>query len=170
MAIRQLVSEDASNFQSLRLRGLLECPEAFGSSHAEEVDLPLEFIAQRLSPKSDSAVFGSFSGQSLVGLIGIYREARPKLLHKASIWGMYVTPEHRHKGIGRSLVAQALQYASQGLGVRVVNLGVNTQNEAAIALYKAMGFEIYGTEQEFLMLDGVAHDQHLMRRHVHGVA
>jgi ribosomal protein S18 acetylase RimI-like enzyme len=170
MPIRQLFSEDAPAFQSLRLRGLLECPEAFTSSHAEEVDLPLDVIAQRLSPKPDGAVFGNFSGHNLVGLVGIYREARPKLLHKASIWGMYVAPEHRLKGIGRSLVAQAVEHASQNLGVRVVNLGVNTRNNAAVALYKSMGFQIYGTEPEFLVLDGVAHDQHLMRRHVHGVA
>jgi ribosomal protein S18 acetylase RimI-like enzyme len=170
MAIRQLLSEDAATFQALRLRGLLECPEAFTSSHAEEVDLPLDVIAQRLSPRPDSAVFGNFSGLSLVGLIGIYREARPKLLHKAFIWGMYVAPEHRRKGVGRSLLAQAVQHASQSLGVRVLNLSVNTQNKAAVALYKAMGFQIYGTEPEFVVLDGVAYDQHLMRRHVHGVA
>ena len=170
MVIRQLVSEDASAFQALRLRALLECPEAFTSSHAEEVDIPLDVIAKRLAPKPEGAVFGSFDDQDLVGLIGIYREVRLKLLHKAFIWGMYVAPDHRLNGMGRALVDHALQYASRSLGARVVMLGVNTRNKAAIALYEAKGFRIYGTEADFLMLNGVAHDQHLMSRHVPDVA
>jgi len=170
MAIRKLLSEDTSSFQSLRLRGLLECPEAFSSSHAKEVDTTLDVIAQSLSPRPDGAVFGNLLGQNLVGIIGAQREVRRKLSHKAFIWGMYAAPEHRLKGIGRSLVDQALRYASQDLGVEVVTLGVNAQNKAAVALYEAMGFQTYGTEPGFLVLDGVAHDQHLMSCHVHGAA
>ncbi len=170
MAIRKLLSGDAAAFQSLRLRGLLECPEAFTSSHAEEIDTPLEVIAQRLTLKPDGAVFGSFLGPDLVGVIGVQREGRIKLSHKAFIWGMYVTAEHRLKGMGRSLVDQALQHAAMSLKAQVVHLGVNTHNAAAVALYKSMGFQIYGTERGFLMLDGISHDQHLMSRHVPSVA
>lgn len=162
LAIRRLLPDDASEFLSLRLRGLLECPEAFSSSHAEEVDTDLGVIAQRLAPKADGAVFGQLAGSRLVGLIGVQREMRHKLMHKAFIWGMYVAPEHRRKGAGRALVATALRHATHEIGVRVVQLGVNTRNEAAIALYREMGFETYGTEREFLMLDGLPHDQHLM--------
>jgi ribosomal protein S18 acetylase RimI-like enzyme len=166
MAIRKLLPEDAAAFQSIRLRGLLECPEAFSSSYAEERDTPLQIIAQRLTSKPDGAVFGSFLGPDLVGVIGVERESRIKLSHKASIWGMYVAPEHRLKGMGRALVDQALQHAAHSLTVQLIQLGVNTHNAAAIALYESMGFLTYGTELGFLMLDGVSHDQHLMSRHV----
>lgn len=118
MAIRRLLPDDALEFQSLRLRGLLECPEAFTSSHAEEVDtrwtsLPRGWLRTR------TAVFGDFAGDRLVGLIGVC----------------------------------------------VAQLGVNARNDAAIVLYRSMGFETYGTERKFLMLDGVVHDQHLMSYH-----
>ncbi|MDQ2653784.1 MAG: GNAT family N-acetyltransferase [Chloroflexota bacterium] len=165
MTIRQLFPDDASEFQALRLAGLLECPEAFTSSHAEEVDTPLDVIAGRLAPKDDSAVFGYFTGGRLIGLIGVQRESRRKLSHKAFIWGMYVAREHRRKGIGRSLMARALDHATSSLEVKMVNLGVNTQNSAAITLYRAMGFETYGTERGFITIDGIAHDQHLMSHH-----
>ncbi len=159
MAIRQLLSEDAPDFQSLRLRGLLECPEAFTSSHAEEVDSPLDVLAQRLSPKPDGAVFGYFSGTNLVGLIGVQREGRLKLSHKAFIWGMYVTPTHRRRSVGRQLVQSVLSHAASLPGLRRVNLGVNAANPQAIALYEATGFKPYGVEKAFLVVDDVEQDE-----------
>ena len=159
--VRLLVPDDAAAFQALRLRGLLECPEAFTSSHAEEVDTPLPIISQRLAALPDSAIFGYLADGELQGVIGIVRERRRKLGHKAGIWGMYVAPENRLQGIGRQLMGRALLYA-RDLEVRTVNLGVNTRNMAAIALYEAMGFKTYGTERGFLMVDGMLHDEHLM--------
>jgi ribosomal protein S18 acetylase RimI-like enzyme len=168
MAVRKLLPVDAPAFQALRLRGLLECPEAFSSSHAEEAATPLEVISGRLAPRPDGAIFGYFVNAALTGMVGVGRESQQKLSHKAFVWGMYVAPEHRRNGAGRSLLEQALKYALQDLGVRTVNLGVNTRNRPAIALYEAMGFATYGTEPGFLMIDGVLHDEHLMSCHVQG--
>jgi ribosomal protein S18 acetylase RimI-like enzyme len=170
MPIRQVLSEDAAAFQQLRLRGLAECPEAFSSSHAEEVDLPLAIVSARLAPKPNGAVWGYFDGTELSGLIGVQRAPQKQLAHKADVWGMYVAPTYRRKGLGRALLGHAIEYAANVLGVRSVNLGVTTTNEAAVGLYKSMGFEIYGTEREFLLVNGIFYDQHLMTRRVHAAA
>jgi ribosomal protein S18 acetylase RimI-like enzyme len=162
MLIRRLLPEDAASFQAVRLRGLLEIPSAFTSSHAEEVDTPLEVTAETLAQKPDGAVFGAFADGTLAGVLGIQQEGHRQVAHKAFIWGMYVAPEHRRNGLGRALIAHALKFAAQDLRVRSVNLGVNTANRAAVALYEAMGFRTYGTEPGFLMIDGVLHDEHLM--------
>lgn len=150
---------DAEPFRALRLRGLLECPAAFASSYAEEQGDTVEVVARRLSPKCDSSIFGAFHGGALVGVVGIQRESMLKLAHKAFIWGMYVAPEVRHTGIGAALVARALQYATSELRVRQVNLGVNTANTAALALYRKLGFKEYGHERGFLLVDGVLYDE-----------
>ncbi len=163
-SIRKLLPGDAAAFQAIRLRGLLEIPAAFSSSHAEEVDTPLATIAQRLSPRPGGAVLGAFLDAGLVGVIGIQQESQKQLAHKAFIWGMYVAPEHRRGGIGRALVAQAVEVATHQFGVRAIKLGVNTRNAAAIALYRSMGFNAYGTETGFLLVDGELHDEHLMVR------
>jgi len=161
MIIRQLLAGDASAFQALRLSGLLEFPSAFSSSYAEEVETPLSAIAEQLSPGPGGAVFGAFH-DGLMGVVGIQRDRRRLHSHKALLWGMYVTAEHRSKGVGRLLVARALQHAGENLRSRSVNLRVNAANHAAIALYEAMGFTIYGTESGSLMVDGDLHDEHLM--------
>lgn len=163
-SIRKLLPRDAAAFHAIRLRGLLEIPSAFSSSHAEEVDTPLDTIAQRLMPRPDGAVLGAFLHTGLVGVIGIQRESQKQLAHKAFIWGMYVAPEHRRGGIGRALVAQAVAVATDELGVRAIKLGVNTRNVAAIALYRSMGFNAYGTEPGFLLVNGELHDEYLMSR------
>jgi ribosomal protein S18 acetylase RimI-like enzyme len=162
MHLRTLTPEDAAAFQALRLRGLQECPEAFASSYEEEVGtLPAE-IERRLKPEPDSAIVGAFRDGQLVGLTGVQRESMAKLAHKAFIWGVYVAPEARGHGVGSRVVSHALNYASETLGVRQVNLGVNTKNTAAVALYSKLGFVQYGLEREFLLVAGVLHDEYQM--------
>ena len=162
--VRKLTGADAGAFQSLRLQSLRECPSAFASSYEEECEEALPSIAERLEPRSDRAVFGAFLGLDLVGFVGVKRESPRKLAHKAYIWGMYVDPSRRRGGIGRQLIAETLSSASSELQVRQVNLGVNARNEAAVALYEAMGFTAFGRESCFMLVDGVAQDEiHMVR-------
>ncbi len=159
MNIRRLEPADALAFQALRLRGLLECPTAFASSHEEESETLPEVIAERLSASADRAVFGAFTDSVLIGVVGIRREKAQKLWHKAFIWGMYVSPEARNKGAGRLLVDQALKHAFAMDGLRQVNLGVNALNVPAIALYEGAGFQRFGFERGFMLVDGTLQDE-----------
>ncbi len=170
MLIRTLTPKDAAAFQALRLRGLKECPEAFASSYEEEVGtLPAE-IERRLKPRPDSAVVGAFREGELLALTGVQREGMAKLEHKAFIWGVYVAPEVRGNGVGSKVVSYALTYAAESLGVRQVNLGVNTRNTAAVALYGKLGFVQYGLERGFLLVGGELHDEYQMVCVVRGAA
>jgi ribosomal protein S18 acetylase RimI-like enzyme len=170
MTIRRLLPADAEQFQAVRLFGLQECPSAFASSYAEEVDTPLSAVAARLAHKPDGAIFGWFAGPILQGVVGVQREGMAKLAHKAFVWGMYVAVQARRTGVGQVLLQHAVEYARDELGVRQVNLGVNTQNHAALALYRRVGFEVYGTEREYLLVDGVLHDEYQMVCRLHDVS
>jgi ribosomal protein S18 acetylase RimI-like enzyme len=170
MLLRTLTPEDAAAFQALRLRGLQECPEAFASSYEEEVGTAPGEIQKRLKPKPDSAILGAFRDGKLIALTGVQRESMAKLAHKAFIWGVYVAPEARGSGVGSKVVSHALNYASETLGVRQVNLGVNTKNTAAVALYSKLGFAQYGMERGFLLLAGELHDEYQMACLVRGAA
>ena len=162
MNIRALTPTDSPAFQALRLRGLIECPEAFASSHAEEVVTPIADIEKMLQPKPAFVVFGAFEESGLCALTGLYREGKIKLAHKSSIWGVYVAPETRGRGIGAEIVSHALSYAASVLRARQVNLGVNVKNTAAVALYKKLGFIEYGLERDYLLVNGVFHDEYQM--------
>jgi RimJ/RimL family protein N-acetyltransferase len=157
--LRVLSSKDAAEFQRLRLEGLRDSPTAFSSSYEDECDSDLARVAERIASDSRRAIFGAFDGNELVGLAGFQREGGRKLEHKAFIWGMYVTPRCRRRGIGRQLIERVLSHAAQQTGLRRIKLGVNAANAAAIALYAAVGFKSYGVEQAFLVVDGLEQDE-----------
>jgi ribosomal protein S18 acetylase RimI-like enzyme len=159
MELRALEPGDAAAFKALRLAALKECPTAFSSSYEEECDLPLEEVARRLPPDRDRTIFGAFDSDDLVATVGLQRESHRKLAHKAFIWGVYVAPGFRRRGLGRRLLERALAHARSMPDLLQVTLGVNTANEAAIALYEALGFEQFGLERGFLRVDGVLHDE-----------
>src|SRR2546421_12642890 len=107
--VRRVLPADAAEFQALRLRGLREIPTAFGSSYEEECETPASDLAERLRRNINGFVLGAVEGGRLVGIVGMQREAHRKLAHKMILWGMYVAPEARGRGVGRQLVEAALR-------------------------------------------------------------
>jgi ribosomal protein S18 acetylase RimI-like enzyme len=163
VTVRRLTPADLDAFQALRLRGLRESPAAFGSTYEEEVDRPLERVAQRLSGGGDSAVYGAFDGGgALLGMGGVHREGKLKSRHRAGIWGMYVVPEARGRGLGRALLQALVDHARGMDGVERVELGVEATNTAARALYHAFGFVTYGVQPDAYRADGQSWDAELM--------
>jgi ribosomal protein S18 acetylase RimI-like enzyme len=157
MEIRQLSGEDAEMYQALRLLGLEESPTAFGSSYAEEVERPVEVVARRFAD-ANNHIFGAFTSDGrLVGMVTLRREPYAKMAHKATIFAMYVAPEVRQQGAGRTLLETALARA-EALGVRQVNLTVTSTNEAAVGLYASCGFERFGLERDAFFIDGMFYD------------
>src|SRR5882762_366740 len=114
MTIRFLGSDDLAVYRELRLAGLKESPTAFGSSYAEELELPSTEFAARLRPpdKPDNGIFGAFvEDRGLLGILGFAREYRVRRSHIALIWGMYVSPEYRGQGFGAALVDETIAHA-----------------------------------------------------------
>jgi GNAT superfamily N-acetyltransferase len=157
--IRQLGPDDAAAFKSVRLQGLRESPEAFGSTYEEEVESPLDVVATRLERASAPpmrVVLGAFADHALVGIVGCYQEAKVKVQHKAVIWGMYVSPEARGQGLGRRLLESAVAEARAWPNVERVTITVVERVRRARALYLSAGFELFGREPDALRRHGVS--------------
>ena len=155
--IRPLGTDDAAEFHALRLRGLSESPEAFGMSFAEDVATPLEAVAERLTPSrapTGRVVVGAFIDGVLVGVVGCGQDARLKSRHRAVIWGMYVAPEARGRGVGRRLIDRVISEARTWPDVERLFLTVTERSHAARALYGAVGFQPFGREEDGLRQDG----------------
>lgn len=159
MHLRRLTPQDAALFQAFRLAALQDDPSSFGSSYEEERGLSISFIEGRLAVKPDRGPFGAFEGRALVGLVGLGREHRSNLAHKAVLWGLYVQPEHRGKGIAKALLQEALRLARSTPGVLQVNLCVNVRNTSAIRLYESLGFKTFGYEHAAMHIHGEFHDE-----------
>jgi len=159
MQLRRLNPSDSNAYQELRLAALRDVPSAFGSSYEEEKDFTASTLEGRLQLKPDRGIFGAFEAAKLVGLVGLGREDRRKFEHKALLWGMYVTPQARGKGIGRALLLEALALARSVPAIRQVNLSVNAGNAPAIQLYESVGFKKFGFEPGAMLIDGELHDE-----------
>jgi ribosomal protein S18 acetylase RimI-like enzyme len=160
--IRVLTSTDAEAFRAIRLEGLRNCPTAFASSYDEDVKLPLEEVAARIRPSTDSWVLGAFSEySSLVGCIGWYRDRGVKVRHKSHVWGMYVTPSHRRKGIARALLKELVVRAKGTAGIMYIELTVSVDSTNAATLYDAEGFRLAAVLPNALYVDGRGVDEQL---------
>jgi RimJ/RimL family protein N-acetyltransferase len=78
----------------------------------------------------------------IVGSLGVH----PTEAEGVSSLGMWILPSHRRRGGGRMLIEAAL--AARPEGVHKIELEVFPENEAAIALYRRMGFAEEGLRRE----------------------
>jgi L-phenylalanine/L-methionine N-acetyltransferase len=79
---------------------------------------------------------------AIIGRLSLGRDTHPASAHVADL-GLMVAADARRKGVGRALLAAAVEWA-QGAGVRKLELHVFPWNEPAIALYEDFGFEREG--------------------------
>jgi ribosomal protein S18 acetylase RimI-like enzyme len=146
--VRRLTPPDARAYRALMLDGYARDPGAFTATVAERAGLPLAFWEERLTSEESPAeiVLGALVNGRLAGALGVRFAQRPKLRHKASLFGMYVAHDARRRGLGRLLVDAALEEARRRDGIMQVQLTVTEGNPAPQGLYAACGFVTYGVE------------------------
>ena len=157
--LRQLTPGDAALYRSIRLEGLKESPEAFGSTFEAEFTKPLAWFFDRLS---SSVVFGAIRDAKILGVAGFIVRHEEKETHKGVLWGMYVRPEARGAGVARRLVEAVIAYARAR--VELIQLSVVVGNEQARRLYARLGFVEYGIEKNSLKFCGRYYDEILMAK------
>jgi ribosomal protein S18 acetylase RimI-like enzyme len=147
----------------VRLSALKNNPEAFGSTYEREVKFSLETVLERMKPTRDKFVLGAFDARgSLVGIVAFVRENGLKTTHKGNVFGMYVAPEMRGQGLGKSLMLELIRKAKNCEGLEQINLTVMSENEFGKKLYKSLGFVVYGVEHNALKYNGQYFDEDFM--------
>jgi GNAT superfamily N-acetyltransferase len=142
--VRRLVSGEGEMFRDLRLRALQDAPYAFASSYALECDRPLERweeIAAESEAGEAGVVFVATAGTPFVGMAGGYLHREDPDL--AGVWGTWVAPEARGRGIGERLVEPVVEWA-RVRGMSRVELSVTERAVAANTLYRRLGFTATG--------------------------
>ena len=146
MLIRALDEGDVEALWALRLRGLASDPEAFGSTYDEALAAGDERYRERLRETSDSAFYlGAWDGDELAGTVRFTRAEGAKDRHKADVSSLYVAPQWRGQGVGCALTAALIARARRVPELEQLHLSVVTTNATAGALYRSLGFVVYGT-------------------------
>jgi ribosomal protein S18 acetylase RimI-like enzyme len=166
--IRILGEGDAAALRTLRLRSLRDEPDAFFSTYDAEAAEPESLTRDRLRQSygaRDAGVLGAFGDGALVGMLGILRGRHVKESHRVTLWGMYVAPEARNRGVAGALLDAAIARL-RAARLEQAHLAVSATAHAARRLYERKGFVVVGTLKG-AMKDGERYiDEDLMVLHL----
>lgn len=131
--LRTVSGEDWEAFRALRLRALADAPTAFGATLAEAEAQPE--LVWRSRADGPGPLVMAYDVDEPVAMGGLFA---PEGSAEAFVWGMWVAPEARGRGLGSRILAMLVDHA-RGLDRSVV-LHVTEGNDAARRLYEAHGF------------------------------
>ncbi len=159
--IDALPSERWEEARELRLKALQTDPSAFGSAFEEEQNMPKEEWQRRMK----SAIFALDSDcNKPVGTITFVFGDHVKSKHIAKIFAVYVDPAYRGRGIGSQLFRKALEAIQKNKEILKIQLMVNSEQQAAVALYKSMGFETVGRLSKEIKVGERYYDELVMEK------
>ncbi len=154
--------------RALRLDALKDEPAAFASSYEDELafsdDLWIGRLESAYARAGNMTLFAD-ADAALVGMAGANWSAKAKLRHVAEIYGVYVAPGQRSKGIATALMRPLLDELRAIGHIEKVKLEVNSEARAAIRLYEKLGFKRVGTARRELKVDGRYFDLQCMELH-----
>lgn len=168
---------DLTAYKTLRLTALQTDPAAFSSTYAREAAFPEDVWRQRLDSPLKQVLIASDSEGGWIGTAWIIGPSGmpPAALAPFEeaglgakwttygLFGMWVHPAHRGKGVGKRLVDACLDWARTNIDTklstgleRVAVLLVRNDNVAARVLYSRAGFtelgEVSSSEGETWMM------------------
>jgi GNAT superfamily N-acetyltransferase len=152
--VKQLGLSDLEAVAALRRQALESHPHAFGAAPEEDRLISGKDREAVFGTAGQSLVFGAYDSQALVGMAGLARATGAKRRHKAIIWGMYVVPSSRRKGVGRMLLDAIVAEARRWPDVRQLHLSVTEVAAEARRLYDSAGFVEWGREPRSLKWAG----------------
>lgn len=146
ISVRTLTAADWEVWRDLRLQSLLDAPEAFMSTYAEEAAKPVTFWQDVVSATAQhergnlwvAEVDGVAVGQAFGRL-----DPDGASVHAFAMW---VAPDARGKGVGRLLLEAILAWGRDA-GATLADLWVTEGNEVAEELYRSAGFEPAGERE-----------------------
>lgn len=126
-------------WREVRLRSLVDAPDAFGSKLADWQGA--NDREDRWRSRFDNVAFNAVAlvDGSVVGAVGAMHHSQGA----AELVSMWVAPHVRGTGVGESLIGSVIEWATSESIERVV-LAVRRGNNRAIALYVRAGFVLVG--------------------------
>ena len=138
--IRRIRADEWRELKDIRLRALVDAPDAFGTTLAETLAQTDEHWQQRAnaSATGDSRyVVVATDNDRWFGLAGGVLD--DDKFGQAQLYSVWVDPSVRRTGLGTKLVEFIADWA-RDRGATTLHLWVTEANEPAIKLYRCLGF------------------------------
>jgi ribosomal protein S18 acetylase RimI-like enzyme len=166
--IRPIRTDDLDAFRAMRIEAVRDYPLAFTADLAETQGRPdewwIDLVARNAGDGSSVIMVADAGGGRLAGMTGVWTPTAPKLAHAGGVWGVYVRPDFRGRGVGERLLRACIEWARTKELV-TLKLSVAAANEVARRCYERVGFTAYGVEPLAIRWEGEFHDEiHMILR------
>ena len=101
-------------------------------------------IIETITKSDNQLMLCAFIDEKLVGQLVFRGGSRPRTRHTGE-FGITVLKEHWGMGVGTELINQLIVWAKETQIIWKINLGVRSDNQRAISLYRKLGFVSIGT-------------------------
>ena len=145
ISIRALKSDEGALLQSLRLGSLKDSPDSFSPLHEDFAEKDADYwanAAERIEAATGFEMFIAETGTKPCGLVSGNVDEH-KVGHIGAMWA---SPSVRGQGIGKALLNHVVDYLKLQ-GCHRIELTVTDINEAAINLYRGLGFDMTGNSE-----------------------
>jgi ribosomal protein S18 acetylase RimI-like enzyme len=144
--VRRVRADEWRAFRELRMAALKADRLAFGSTLERELAYPQarweEWVPRGATSTREATFVAATTSRQLVGMAGAFAEET-----HFSVWGMWVNPAWRGRGLGEELLRATLGWVESRRPGSEVHLEVNPQQESAVRIYRKNGFRYVGPEQ-----------------------
>lgn len=149
--LKDITSNEIDTYKDFLRFGLLNDEENFRITHLDDLN---ESFPTR--DTDDSFTLGVYDKDQLTGVVSFERDGknREKLRHKGTLFRMYLSPEHRGKGIAGLLLKEVITRVKNIPDIEQINLTVIDNNDRAKALYEKYGFTTFASEKNAIKWKG----------------
>lgn len=163
MIIREVTTSDAENL--LYLIQDVEASSKYMLLEPGERNVTREQhmnMVENIVKSDNSTILVAENNQELIGYVMTIGGRTKRNKHSAYIV-IGIVDKYRGNGIGTKLFEEITNWAADH-GIYRLELTVVTENEAGVALYKKIGFEIEGVKRNSLLIDGQFVDEYYMSK------
>lgn len=148
--IRPLTLADTEAFVAMRYQAFTTDPLSWDHEPGTPID-PEVWGPRLVEVPGLKFVLGYFltegrESPEMVGVMGFIRFEKTKRRHRSELWGVYVSPAARGRGVSAQLLTETIRRARLLEGLERIILSVSNQAPAALHLYKKAGFVEFGRE------------------------
>ena len=163
MEIVRLGPNDWEAMKALRVRSVEEQPYAFLQTKDEALKMDEVEWRKRLS---EGYFLSARSDGEILGVVAAKRDKTLKTRHVAYIFGVYVIPEARGKGMARKLMEALMEELEKDPHVIKFELNVALPQKDALKLYENLGFERVALLKKELFVNGEYIDEYAMEKFI----
>lgn len=163
LCIRMAEERDAQGL--IELIKLVDTETKFLAREPGEFNFTLEqeqsFLNGMMNDEDCLFLVGEINGDIIANCsVGMVMNKR-RYLHRAAM-GITVMKKYWSMGIGKTLMQECISWCKEK-GIEQLELEVVVNNDRALAMYRNLGFEIYGTKKHALKYgDGTYADEYCM--------